>query len=143
VKTPFDENWGEYAPDGKWAVYQSNESGRYEIYVRPVAQDGTAGAGKWQISTNGGIEPHWRERGNEIFFVGPENKINVVEVKTTPTFEAGVPRALFSARPSGVNRYAVTADGQRFLVSIPSGDASAPVTVVSNWFQGLRRRAAD
>ena len=141
VHTPFDENFAEFSPDGKWVVYQSNESGRYEIYARPVAPDGSAGAGKWRISTDGGTEPHWRQGGNEIFYIAPDNKLMAVEVRTGATFEVGVPRALFSTRPSGVVRYAVTRDGQRFLVSVPTEDAAAPVTVVVNWFEALKRSA--
>ena len=140
VHTPFDENFAEFSPDGKWVVYQSDESGRYEVYVRPVRPDGTAGAGKWQISTNGGIEPHWPRGGKEIFYISPDNTLNAVDVKMGGTFEAGVPHSLFSTRPSGVQRYNVASDGQRFLVSVPSeATISAPVTVVLNWFEELKR----
>ena len=64
-----------------------------------------------------------------------------VEVKTSATFEVGVPRALFPTRPTGVLRYDATSDGQRFLISTPTEEAtSAPATVVLNWFEELKRR---
>ena len=109
--------------------------------MRPFVPDGTAGGGKWQISPNGGIEPRWPRTGKEIFYVGPDNMLMAVDVKTGATFEAGVSHPLFLTRPSGVLRYDVTSDGQRFLVSVPTDEAtSAPATVVLNWFEELKRR---
>jgi len=138
IAIEFDENFARFSPDGKWITYVSSESGRYEIYVRPFQPDGTVGAGKWQISTNGGIEPRWPRRGKEIFYIGPDNMLMSVEEKTAGTFEAGVPRPLFPTRPIGVLRYDVSSDGQRILVSTPVDEAtSAPATVVMNWFAAL------
>ncbi|MBI4474810.1 MAG: serine/threonine-protein kinase, partial [Acidobacteria bacterium] len=140
VATEFDENFVRFSPDGKWITYVSSESGRDEIYVRPFQPDGTVGAGKWQISTNGGIEPRWPRHGKEIFYIGPDNMLMSVEVQTGGRFEAGVPRPLFPTRPVGVLRYDVSSDGQRFLVSTPIDEAtSAPATVVLNWFAALSR----
>src|SRR5262249_52876426 len=59
LKTPFDESDGQFSPDGKWIAYQSNESGRFEIYVQPFPGPG----GKFQISTNGGAQPRWNKNG--------------------------------------------------------------------------------
>ena len=134
VNTPFDENFGSFSPNGKWIVYQSDESGRYEIYIRPVGPDGTATAGKWQVSTNGGVEPRWPRRGHEIFYIGADNNLTAVDVKTGANFEAGVPHALFSTRPSGVVRYDVSADGERFLVRFPPTRSPPPATLVLKWF---------
>ncbi len=77
LKTPFDEDWGVFSPDGRWVAYQSNESGRLEIYVRPFhapgAQDSDAasGAKQWQVSTAGGIEPMWQPNGKAIDYLDP------------------------------------------------------------------------
>jgi Tol biopolymer transport system component len=141
VHTPFDENFAEFSPDGRWVVYQSDESGRYEVYVRPVAADGRAAAGKWQISTNGGIEPKWSRGAKEILYIGAENKLTAVDIKTDTSFDAGMSHALFSIRPSGVQRYDVSADGQRFLVSVPTEATSTAATVVLNWQEELKRLA--
>jgi Tol biopolymer transport system component len=140
VTTDFDENFARFSPDTKWIVYQSSESGRYEIYVRPFLPDGSVGAAKWQISTNGGIEPRWPRHGKEIFYIGPDNMLMSVEVKTGAAFEAAMPRPLFPTRPVGVLRYDVSSDGQQFLVATPVDDvASAPATVVLNWSVNLSK----
>ena len=64
VKTSFNELWATFSPDGKYIAYQSNESGRNEIYVHefPEARN------KWQVSTEGGVEPYWRGDGRELFY---------------------------------------------------------------------------
>ena len=65
LKTTFDERRPQFSPDGRWVAYMSNESGRYEIYVRPFSGRGTGGrtGGQWQVSTAGGIIPRWRSDG--------------------------------------------------------------------------------
>ena len=81
-------------------------------------------------------------RSNELFYIGPDNMMMSVDVKPGTTFQPSVPRPLFPTRPSGVSRYDVTADGQRFLVSVPTQDAGvAPATIVLNWFQVLNGSA--
>jgi len=143
LRTEFDENFESFSPDGKWVVYQSDESGKNEVYVRPFHPDGSGGGGKWQISTDGGIEPRWPRRGKEILYIRPDNMLMAVEVKTGVGLEVGVPRALFPIRPAGVHRYDVTADGQRFLVSMPTEEsASAPAIVVLNWSAALQQRVS-
>ncbi len=130
-------------------AYISNESGRIEVFVQPFPASG----GKWQISTGGGSQPRWRGDGKELFYVSADGKIMAVEVRTTPQFEARIPRTLFqtSIVVSGLGlgggqsnyifRYAVTADGKRFLINsvqADSGAASQPITVVLNWTAGLK-----
>src|SRR5262249_36243778 len=65
LKTPFEERDGQFSPDGKWIAYQSNESGRFEIYVQPFPGPG----GKFQISTNGGTQVRWNKNGKELFYL--------------------------------------------------------------------------
>jgi serine/threonine protein kinase/Tol biopolymer transport system component len=146
LRTEFQESDGKFSPDGRWIAYQSNESGRFEVYVQPfsgMAGGAPSGAGsKWQISTAGGTEPGWRGDGRELFYLSPDLKLTAVEIKTAgDTFQAGVPRPLFQTRAAGnAPRYDVTSDGQRFFV-VTSADvaASAPLTVVTNWQAGLKR----
>jgi len=139
ARTSFDENFGRFSPDRRWIVYQSDESGRYEIYARSVSVDGTLG-GKTTVSVNGGIEPRWPRKRNELFYIRPDNMLMAVEIKPGATLEVGTPRPLFLTRPAGVLRYDVTADGERFLVSVPVEDStSAPATVVLNWYEELKR----
>lgn len=124
VATQFPEQFAQVSPDGKWLAYQANEGTRAEIYVKPFPD----GPGKWQVSTDGGTFPRWRHDGKELYFYFAGN-LSAVDVRATESsIEPGVPRVLFGAAPpSGAfahapyNRFAVTADGQRFLISQPAG----------------------
>lgn len=108
-------------------AYFSNESGRYEVYVRAFPKSDE----KWQISTNGGVQPRWRRNGKELIYRDLNGKLRVVTVETKPKFKAGVPKALFEINSTS---YAVTADGQRFLVAVPTESSkTSPITVVVNW----------
>jgi Tol biopolymer transport system component len=139
VQGPFAEARPSFSPDGRWLVYESDESGRYEIYVQAFPDSG----GKWQISTSGGREPQWRADGKELFYLAPDQKITSVEVRAGETLEAGAPQPLFPARVQDIaarNHYLATADGQRFLLLAPLGrEAMAPTTLVLNWNAGLAR----
>jgi serine/threonine protein kinase/Tol biopolymer transport system component len=139
ARSTFNEFSPIFSPDGRYIAYTSNESGRNEIYVQTFPDAG----GKWQVSTAGGVDASWRSDGKEIFYRSPEQKLVAVDVQAGATFQAGIPRPLFPARvPSGPyrNRYAATADGQRFLFVAPLGrDAMTPTTVVLNWFAELGR----
>ncbi len=140
ARTPFNEFWPWFSPDGRFIVYQSNESGRMEIYVQTFPN----ASGKWQVSTAGGGDPSWRSDGKEIFYRTADQKVMAVDVQAGETFQAGIPRPLFSARVlSGAfrNRYVASADGQRFLFVAPLGrESMTPTTVVMNWWAGLERK---
>jgi len=135
VQSEFLEVFGHFCPNGRWLAYVSDESGRAEVYVRPFP----VSAGIWPVSTGGGTQPRWRRDGKELFYLSPHGKLMVVEVNAGDRFRAGAPKALFQMRLpvdfgwlSG--NYAVTADGQRFLVTTPAGEAASPsITVVLNW----------
>jgi serine/threonine protein kinase/Tol biopolymer transport system component len=138
LQTQFNEEGGRFSPDGRWVTYDSNESGKYEVYVAPFPGPG----GKWQISTAGGDSPQWRRDGTEIFYFTPDNKLMVAAVNGKgPSFEVGAVKPLFQTRATGrTNRYAESADGQRFLINTaPEQAAHIPVTVVVNWTAGLKK----
>src|ERR1043166_8336253 len=80
LKTPFDERDGQFSPDGKWIAYQSNESGRFEVYVRPFPDPGES----FQISTNGGSQVRWNKNGREIFYLSLDSKMMAASVKLSP-----------------------------------------------------------
>jgi serine/threonine protein kinase/Tol biopolymer transport system component len=133
LATPFAESAPQVSPDGKWIVYQSNESGRNEIYVRnfPDSRE------KWLVSNGGGSMPAWRGDGGEIYYISAEHKMMAVPVKLAAGLEAGTPVPLFEVRildhPS-LRQYDVTADGQRFLLDRPiTQESSDPITLVQNW----------
>jgi serine/threonine protein kinase len=153
LRTPFNESHGQISSDGKWLAYYSNETGRSEVYVQPFP----GGAGKWQISTNGGVLPRWRGDGRELFYMSQltGGKMMAVDIKSSgSTFEAGTPRELFDSPFIGgahvgilpgttpYHAFAVSADGQRFPIPHPpSGDTAGltmPIAVVENWAAGLR-----
>ncbi len=142
LATKSVEGGAEFSPDGRWLAYVSNESGQNEIYVRPFPGPGE----KMQISTDGGAEPVWPRNAHQLFFRNGDGMF-AVDVKLTPTFSAGPPHRLFEGAYDkgywGVFRmYDVTADGRRFLMQKGVGDTSksAPINIVVNWFEELRRR---
>jgi Tol biopolymer transport system component/predicted Ser/Thr protein kinase len=134
AKTAFEELNGQFSPDVHWVAYETNESGRFEIFVQPFP----VANGKWQVSTGGGTQPRWRADGKELYFVAPEGKLMAASITTIPAFAAGTPVPLFPVTlPPGLgaNRqeYAVARDG-RFLVNQPvESSAIPPITLILNW----------
>ncbi|MEO8349577.1 MAG: hypothetical protein ABI610_11745, partial [Acidobacteriota bacterium] len=138
LQSSFNETLGRFSPDGRSIAYVSNESGKEEVYVAPFPGPG----GKWQISTAGGRAPLWSRGGREIVYQAPGDEIMAVEVRAAPTFQAGVPRALFKThlRPPPGGQFDVTPDGERFLVNLrPAEEISDPVTLVQNWAAEQKR----
>jgi hypothetical protein len=151
LQTPFVESHPQISPNGKWIAYSSDETGRREIYV----QSFPPGAGKWQISTNGGFYPRWRRDGKELFYMETLSRSKLLSVEVNAngaTLESSVPRPLFESgyinlsfsHTGNWNTYAVSADGQRFLVPRPESSLtgelnSTPITVVLNWTAGLKK----
>jgi Tol biopolymer transport system component len=137
ARTPFAELHPVVSPDGHWVAYQSNESGRAEVYVQTFPLPG----GKRQVSTAGGSEAQWRADGKELFYRSPEQRVMSVPVEMTPEFSAGVPKPLFQGHfeTSIVRtRFIPTADGSRFFVVGTLGrEAITPTTVALNWFAEL------
>jgi serine/threonine-protein kinase len=141
LETQFREGGPAFSPDGKWIAYVSDESGRFEIYVRPFPGPGE----KWPISVEGGTEPVWPRNGRELFYRTGDT-IMAVDVQTTPSFSAGKPRKLFDRTYERslalLANYDASPDGQRLLM-VRQEDASAPAThinVVLNWLEELTPR---
>ncbi len=144
VDSPSYDTSPRFSPDGHWIVYSSNESGRYEIYVRPYPGPG----GKWQVSTEGGSEPVWNPKGHELFFRNGQ-KMMAVDYNEQPTFSAGKPKMLFEGpyiqTPRSFPDFDVSPDGQRFLMLKAPEQAQAPepINVVLNWYEELKQKAAS
>jgi eukaryotic-like serine/threonine-protein kinase len=170
LRSAATEALPQVSPDGKWLAYQSNETARVEVYVKAFPE----GPGKWQVSTDGGVWPRWRGDGRELYFVSAPSMWAAEIHVTGSSLQAGVPQSLFTlgADPSlaaghvaSYHRYAVSADGQRFLLSQPSGGVTTSggladqiasiadgggtgivgispngVTIVVNWAQLLTRK---
>ena len=135
ARSPFNEFEARISADGRWLSYTSDESGRFEIYVRPFP----SGPGKWRVSTAGGRAPRWRSDGNELFYISLDGKLMAVAIRAKNSFEFDVPKPLFDARVREANGgmdYEVTRDGQRFLINEPlTGGIS--FNVISNWRAAL------
>ena len=129
---------GQFSPNGKWIAYRSLETGRGEIFVQDFPPTGA----KWQVSISGGSEPQWRRDGNELFYINA-GRLMAVDIRTTgERFANGVPHSLFEVKewPTGRNSYAVSVDGQKFLMSVAPAEKSATGFVfVTNWLDALKR----
>ena len=140
----FDVNNAEISPDGRWIAYDSSESGRIEIYVRPFP---AVDSGRWQVSPEGGTRPLWSRSGRELFFLSATNRMTAVPVAAGPGFAYGKPQPLFdaSAYDSGpVSRnFDISADGTRFLMVKDVRSSAAPrqsIIVVSHWFDEVKAK---
>ncbi|MEO8056009.1 MAG: protein kinase, partial [Acidobacteriota bacterium] len=133
LRTPFQEGVPVLSPDGRYVAYQSNESGRNEVYVQSFPGPG----GKWQISSTGGGEPKWRSDGRELYYRAPDQKIMAAEIHAGDAFTAGIARPVLQGRfdmSRARNRYLPAADGKRFLTVSPLGrESMTPTTIVLNW----------
>jgi Tol biopolymer transport system component len=135
LATRFSEMEGRFSPDGKWVAYASDESGRFEVYVRSFPD----GNQRYQISNDGGRRPFWRGDGKEIFYIDADNYVIAALIEMTPTFKIGSAKKLFeTAFPiPDESRYSVSPDGQRFLLYSPTGRAT--MTIVLNWTAELEK----
>jgi serine/threonine-protein kinase len=143
LQTTFRERSPALSPDGRWMAYESNESGRDEIYVRPFPD---VDRGRWQLSSGGGIQPVWSRDGRELFYRSGA-ALMAVPVQTGASFAAGNARLLFEGRylAVGGRNYDVSPDGKRFLMIKPvpaSGAQDGPAArfiIVDNWTEELKR----
>ena len=144
----FDEAAPALSPDGRWLAYQSDETGKPEVFIRPFPD---VDAGKWQVSSAGGQSPLWARSGRELFFVDARRNMVVVPVSGGATPGLGAPRILF---PLGIEYYLndpeyyapfdISPDDSRFLMVREAGMASAGETsfvLIENWFEELRAGA--
>ena len=141
VETQFREGGPVFSPDGQWIAYVSDESGRFEIYVRPFPGPGE----KWPISVEGGSEPVWPRHGRQLFYRAGDAMM-AVDVETSPTFSAGKPHKLFDTpyeRSIALwPNFDASADGQRLLM-VKRGNpspAASHINVVLNWADELTAR---
>jgi Tol biopolymer transport system component len=143
ANTKFNEQQGQFSPDGHWIAYVSDESGRPEIHVQPFPLP-SGGGSKIQISRDGANQPRWRRDGKELFYLSLDGKMMAVDVASGLEFKAGVPKVLFQAPilndDAALNlfHWDVTADGKRFLVdTVPA--SSEPLIVVLNWSAAAKK----
>jgi Tol biopolymer transport system component len=146
VQTANEERDAVFSPDGRWIAYQSNESGRFEIWVRPFPFPGTdvKEEERWQFSIGGGTQARWGRTGREIFYLALDGTLMSVPVQVQPGGHAIAPGPARPLFPSGLPvafgggtalpYYMVSRDGQRFLMSAAAQPPSAiPIKVLVNW----------
>jgi hypothetical protein len=141
VVTEFNERSPSFSPDGLFIAYTSDASGRDEVYVQPFPGPGP----RTVVSTDGGREPVWSRRGDELFYRNSD-RMMVVKVETEPRFRVSIPETLFEGKfanepvlASGSQTYDVSPDGQRFLM-VEQGDQHFELRVVLNWLDELEAR---
>jgi serine/threonine-protein kinase len=150
VHTRASETNGEISPDGRWLAYESNESGRPEIYVRPFPK---VEASLTQVSTGGGTRPLWSRTGRELFYYVAPDTIMAVPVQLGQDVTLGIPQVAvkgpYAVAVNAGRHYDVSADGQRFLLLkdvAQAGDARPAATeihLVLNWLEELRKLAPN
>jgi Tol biopolymer transport system component len=142
LDTIYSEGFAALSPDGKWLAFQSDQSGRNEVYVQPF-EGATAGTKKrWLVSAGGGGLPRWRGDGAELFYMTSGGRMMALSVHAAGgDFQFDPAHPLFQTRPipDSWNLYDVSSDGQRFLLNLPlEWSSAAPITVVTNWTEKLK-----
>jgi dipeptidyl aminopeptidase/acylaminoacyl peptidase len=132
----YAETRGVFSPNGRWVAYESNESGRFEIYVRPFPDPS---GGQSKVSTDGGSFARWSQNGRELYYLSPAGALMAVPVNiAADVFSHGAAHELFRTRIAAtemadlVHPYDVSAD-DRFLMRVPGEEEVAPITVLLNW----------
>jgi Tol biopolymer transport system component len=146
VQSSFDERNGIMSPDGRWLAYEADDSGAFEIYVRPfpdVARE------RWRVSTGGGTRPLWGRDGKELFYHAFDGALMRVSLAGGPAWTAGVPMKVLEGRyavgsSSNIFRnYDIVADGQRFLMLKTAGSNATEVmpqiVVIEHFDEELKR----
>ena len=139
LETPFSQWSARVSPDGRWLAYNSNESGRVEAYIQPFQTPGE----KLRLSVNGSGPVSWRGDGKELFYLALDGTMMAVPIQAGDAMEPGIPQSLFQtgiATATVLRQFAVTEDGQRFLLLAPlPAESATAITVVLNWTASLKR----
>ena len=146
LATEFDEEAVALSPDGKWMAYQSDETGRTEVFVRPFPNTDAA---KMQVSSGGGLAPLWSRDGRELYYLSSEKKMMAVRVTpgatkalSDPVTLFRVPDDLLAVEALYYTPWDVARDGRFLMARLVAGsqDQAGAIVVVENWFEELRAK---
>jgi serine/threonine protein kinase/Tol biopolymer transport system component len=143
VKSQFEDREGQLSTDGKWLTFATNDSGRMDVFVQAFPDAGE----RFAVSTSGGSQPRWRRDGRELFYIAANGSLMAATFSAAGgRVQIGTPTALFHPRISTAqggllrHQYAVSVDGQRFLLNAVAEEAAkAPITIIANWHGPARR----
>jgi hypothetical protein len=146
AKTPAREYSAAVSPDARWLAYVSDETNRTEVYVRDLTSTGA----RWQISSDGGVEPHWSADGRELTYRA-DTRLMEVDVETHPVFHAGIPKILakgiYVLRTDTGMSFDLDRKSGRFLMIRPADDrleeGREGIRVVLNWLADVRRLTSE
>ena len=134
----FNEQYGDFSPDARWIAYESDESGRSEIYVQSFPSRDV----RVRVTVDGGFEPRWSSDGRTLYFISLAGRLMSVPVTLSKRPETGAATALFpilyGPGADGTNRYRVSRSGQRFLIFSDAGVETPTTTVTVNWAAALK-----
>ncbi len=146
IVTPYDEEAVAFSPDGRWLAYESNETGRTEVFIRTFPD---TDAGKWQVSSGGGVAPLWARDGRTLYYVNADREMMAVSVASGAAPQLGERRMLFKMREElylaareYYTPFDIAADG-RFIMArsvTPPSSIQTPLVVVENWLEELREK---
>jgi len=142
LESMSNEQHGRLSPDGRWIAYTSDESGRFEIYVRQFPPSSQV----WKVSAEGAMQPEWRRDGQELYYVTGNRQLVARSVQNGERLLFGPAQTLFTLDTDGVMttpgtfHYSAAADGQRFLVNTAIGPGTPTMTVVLNWTTAIPER---
>ena len=143
LKSTFSDLAPAFSPDGRWLAYQSNESGKNEVYVRAFPPPASRQGGKWQVSNDGGVAPRWSRNGHELMYRSGDQIIAASYTAKGDTFVAEKPR-VWIVKLGGTD-WDLAPDGKRVAVLTPVESGEGPkqdheVVFLQNFFDELRRR---
>jgi Tol biopolymer transport system component len=124
-----------FSPDGHWVAYVSNESTRFEVYVKSFSAGHLGQGGR--VSPDGGFSPRWSNDGKQLYYLGLDFRLMTMKLTLGTDVQAGAPTELFPAPHTG--NWAPSPDGKRFLFLVPQQQQDTPLTVVLNWQAGLKK----
>ena len=141
----YNEQFPQFSPDMKWMAYQSDESGKYQVYIIPFNPDNpnSGTGGKWQISVDGGQRPKWMNNGKSVYYFTPDNKILGVDVNEKgATISPGKPFTVFEPNNTNITRiYDINKAGTEILATVPNGQRiNSVITLVASWQKSLEEK---